>query len=116
MPTVNPQAVNEIDFDVFTANKRSVIYIRHATSGQLVAFVAIGALLVGAIGWTKGEGQQVRKGEELGCVPSTASCCCVLLIVGCFASGSVLGTGISHMAAARSSLYSLRASSRKEIS
>ncbi|TDL21984.1 hypothetical protein BD410DRAFT_789065 [Rickenella mellea] len=64
--TVNPQAVNEANFDVFTANKRSVIYIKHDLTGQIVAFVAIGALLVGAIGWTAKPGTQVKKGEELG--------------------------------------------------
>ncbi|THH09563.1 hypothetical protein EW145_g1929 [Phellinidium pouzarii] len=64
--TVNPQAVNEVDFDVFTANKRSVMYIREAVTGKTVAFVAVGALLVGAIGWSKKEGDQVQLGEELG--------------------------------------------------
>ena len=63
---MNPQAVNEIDFDVFTANKRSVLYIKHEESGQTVAFVAVGALLVGAIGWSKNVGDRVEKGEELG--------------------------------------------------
>ena len=65
---MNPQAVNEVDFDVFTANKRSVMYLKLEGSGQLVAFVAIGALLVGSIEWTKRAGDTVRKGEELGFV------------------------------------------------
>ncbi|KAJ3995608.1 phosphatidylserine decarboxylase-domain-containing protein [Lentinula boryana] len=66
--TVNPQAVNEPKFDVFTANVRSVLYLTHAATGKRVAFVAIGALLVGSIVWTKGaeKGTEVRKGEELG--------------------------------------------------
>lgn len=63
---MNPQAVNEPGFDVFTENKRSVRMLTHAPSGQAVAFVAIGAMLVGSIGWSKREGEQVRKGEELG--------------------------------------------------
>ncbi|KAJ3801733.1 phosphatidylserine decarboxylase-domain-containing protein [Lentinula aff. detonsa] len=66
--TVNPQAVNEPKFDVFTANVRSVLYLTHSVTGKRVAFVAIGALLVGSIVWTKGaeKGTEVRKGEELG--------------------------------------------------
>lgn len=44
--TVNPQAVNEPGFDVFTDNKRSVLYMTHIPSGKPIAFVAIGAMLV----------------------------------------------------------------------
>ena len=64
---VNPQAVNEPGFDVFTANKRSVLYMTH-TSGRPVAFVAIGAMLVGSIVWTAGaqKGATIKRGEELG--------------------------------------------------
>ncbi|KAG6827662.1 hypothetical protein H0H92_010858 [Tricholoma furcatifolium] len=66
--TVNPQAVNEPGFDVFTANRRSVLYVEEAVSGKRVAFVAIGALLVGSIVWTGGAepGRVIKKGEELG--------------------------------------------------
>ncbi|KAF8216449.1 phosphatidylserine decarboxylase-domain-containing protein [Mycena galopus ATCC 62051] len=66
--TVNPQAVNEPGFDVFTANTRSVLYLTHKATGLPVAFVAIGALLVGSIEWTNGgeKGKSVKKGEELG--------------------------------------------------
>jgi len=64
--TVNPQAVNEVDFDVFTANKRSVMYVQHAGTGKKVAFVAIGAMLVGAVNWTRKAGEEIKKGEELG--------------------------------------------------
>ncbi|KAJ7449678.1 phosphatidylserine decarboxylase-domain-containing protein [Mycena latifolia] len=66
--TVNPQAVNEPGFDVFTANTRSVLYLTHAATGLPVAFVAIGALLVGSIAWTNGgePGKAVKKGDELG--------------------------------------------------
>ncbi|KAH8110282.1 phosphatidylserine decarboxylase-domain-containing protein [Phellopilus nigrolimitatus] len=64
--TVNPQAVTEVDFDVFTANRRSVLYIREDTTAKLVAFVAIGALLVGGIGWSKAKGDRVERAEELG--------------------------------------------------
>ncbi|ODN96548.1 phosphatidylserine decarboxylase [Cryptococcus wingfieldii CBS 7118] len=67
--TVNPQAINE-DLNVFTLNKRSVLII-NANLGPgretvPVAFVAIGAMLVGSIGWSKTPGQKVAKGEELG--------------------------------------------------
>jgi len=66
--TVNPQAVNEPNFDVFTANTRSVLYLTHQQTGLPVAFVAIGALLVGSIRWTAGgeKGNSVNRGEELG--------------------------------------------------
>ncbi|WVQ83822.1 phosphatidylserine decarboxylase [Cryptococcus sp. DSM 104549] len=66
---VNPQAINE-DLNVFTLNKRSVMII-HATFGRgkediPVAFVAVGAMLVGSIGWSKKPGDKIAKGEELG--------------------------------------------------
>jgi len=66
--TVNPQAVNEPGFDVFTANTRSILYMKEESTGSPVAFVAIGALLVGSIKWTAGdqEGQKVSRGDELG--------------------------------------------------
>ncbi|KAJ7765384.1 phosphatidylserine decarboxylase-domain-containing protein [Mycena maculata] len=70
--TVNPQAVNEPGFDVFSANKRSVLYLTHKATGTPVAFVAIGALLVASIAWTNGRKEAgeavktVNKGEELG--------------------------------------------------
>jgi phosphatidylserine decarboxylase len=50
---------------VFTRNKRSVLALQ-TQSEKPVLFVAIGALLVGSIGWTVKEGQKVVKGEELG--------------------------------------------------
>ncbi|KAL5528152.1 hypothetical protein ACEPAF_7288 [Sanghuangporus sanghuang] len=64
--TVNPQAVTEVDFDVFTANKRHVLYIKEDVTQKVVAFVAIGALLVGSIGWSKRVGERVERAEELG--------------------------------------------------
>lgn len=66
--TVNPQAVNEVDFDVFTKNTRSILYMKHKRTGLPVAFVAIGALLVGSIHWTNGanKGSSIKRGEELG--------------------------------------------------
>ena len=64
--TVNPQAVTQVDFDVFTANKRQVLYIKEDATQKVVAFVAVGALLVGAIGWSKRVGERVERAEELG--------------------------------------------------
>ncbi|KAG6853628.1 hypothetical protein C0991_002688 [Blastosporella zonata] len=68
LETVNPQAVNEPGFDVFTANRRSVLYLEHAGSGKTAAVVAIGALLVGSVVWTGGAelGRVLKKGDELG--------------------------------------------------
>jgi phosphatidylserine decarboxylase len=90
LSVVNPQAVNEVNFDVFTANVREILYIKHAATGKKIAFVAVGAMLVGAVRWTagqkdghvviasgevKGEGEhggskltgtKVKRGDELG--------------------------------------------------
>jgi phosphatidylserine decarboxylase len=65
---VNLRAVNQPGFNVFTASTRSVLYMKHAVTGLPVAFVAIGALLVGSIKWTDGgnQGSTVKRGEELG--------------------------------------------------
>lgn len=67
---VNPQAVNEPGFDVLSSNRRAILYMTHAGSGQKVAFVAVGAMLVGSIEWTKGgqTGATVTRGEDLGYV------------------------------------------------
>lgn len=64
--TVNPQAVNEKDLDVLSANKRSVLLLNHDATNKKIAFVAIGALLVGSIQWTVSPGSKVRRGDELG--------------------------------------------------
>lgn len=73
--TVNPQAINQPSFDVLTANVRSILYMTHAPTGKKMAFIAVGALLVGSIVWTFGgedrkgdaKGITVKRGEELGC-------------------------------------------------
>ena len=49
---VNPQAINQTNLDVFSRNKRSILFLRHTLSGKTIAFIAIGALLVGSIAWT----------------------------------------------------------------
>ncbi|KAG8756244.1 hypothetical protein FRC14_003259 [Serendipita sp. 396] len=74
--TVNPQAVNQ-PLDVFTANRRDVCILNASLSNPTsapnapfqtlpVAFVAIGALLVGSVGWSFKVGEQVKKGDDLG--------------------------------------------------
>lgn len=63
--TVNPIAVNSKFADVFTVNKRSVMVIKTQEYGD-VAFVAIGATVVGSINWTVKPGDVLAKGDELG--------------------------------------------------
>lgn len=43
-----------------------MLLLKHNLTGLPIAFVAIGALLVGSINFTVEEGQQVKRGEELG--------------------------------------------------
>ena len=50
--TVNPQAVNEKNLDVLSANTRSVLILNHEPTNKKIVFVAVGALLVGSIRWT----------------------------------------------------------------
>uniref|UniRef100_A0A2P2M6N2 phosphatidylserine decarboxylase n=1 Tax=Rhizophora mucronata TaxID=61149 RepID=A0A2P2M6N2_RHIMU len=63
--TVNPVAVNSEYCNVFTENKRVVSIISTADFGK-VAFVAIGATMVGSITFLKEEGDHGKKGDELG--------------------------------------------------
>lgn len=63
--TVNPIAVNSKYCNVFTENKRTVCIISTTDFGK-VAFVAIGATMVGSIAFTKKRGDYVRKGDEFG--------------------------------------------------
>ncbi|KAL9225534.1 hypothetical protein vseg_001443 [Gypsophila vaccaria] len=62
--TVNPIAVNS-SCNVFAENKRVVSVISTACFGK-VAFVAIGATMVGSITFTRKEGEHVQKGDEFG--------------------------------------------------
>jgi phosphatidylserine decarboxylase len=75
--TVNPIAINSVT-NVFGVNKRSVMVIETATLGK-VAFIAIGATLVGSITWTAKVGAEVKKGDELGYFSFGGSTCIVLL-------------------------------------
>ncbi|OVA06800.1 EF-hand domain [Macleaya cordata] len=63
--TVNPIAVNSKYCNVFTENKRVVSIVSTADFGK-VAFVAIGATMVGSITFSKKEGDYVKKGDEFG--------------------------------------------------
>ncbi|KDP42450.1 hypothetical protein JCGZ_00247 [Jatropha curcas] len=63
--TVNPIAVNSEYCNVFTENKRVISIISTAEFGK-VAFVAIGATMVGSITFLKKEGDYVNKGDEFG--------------------------------------------------
>ncbi|KIY68378.1 hypothetical protein CYLTODRAFT_395522 [Cylindrobasidium torrendii FP15055 ss-10] len=69
--TVNPQAINQPAFDVLTANVRSVLYMTHGPTGKKMAFIPVGALLVGSIVWDFEEktatGKTYKRGEEMGC-------------------------------------------------
>lgn len=76
--TVNPIAVNSPLVDVFTDNKRVVILIQTPQFGR-VAFVAIGATLVGSIQVTVAEGSRVEKGGELGYFAFGGSTCVALV-------------------------------------
>ena len=62
--TVNPIAIKE-NLDVLTRNQRTVITIEN-DEFEKMAFVAIGALLVGSVNFTVKPGQTIRKGDELG--------------------------------------------------
>uniref|UniRef100_A0A1D1YH95 Phosphatidylserine decarboxylase proenzyme 2 n=1 Tax=Anthurium amnicola TaxID=1678845 RepID=A0A1D1YH95_9ARAE len=63
--TVNPIAVNSNYCNVFTENKRVVSIISTKDFGK-VAFVAIGATMVGSITLAKKEGDFIQKGDEFG--------------------------------------------------
>jgi phosphatidylserine decarboxylase len=76
--TVNPIAVNSPMVDVFTSNKRIVVLIDSASFG-LMAFIAVGATLVGSIHLTVSEGSKVAKGDELGYFAFGGSTCIVLV-------------------------------------
>lgn len=42
------------------------MYVQHAGTGKKVAIVAVGAMLVGSVNWTRKAGEEIKKGEELG--------------------------------------------------
>ena len=79
--TVNPIAVNSVFHDVFTRNKRQVCIID--SSFGAVAFVAIGATLVGTICWSVKPGDCVQKGDEMGYFEFGGSTCIALFPDSC---------------------------------
>eukprot|EP00897_Mesotaenium_endlicherianum_P003965 jgi/Mesen1/3597/ME000020S03131 len=72
--TVNPIGVNGKFCDVFTENKRKLCLISTADFGD-VAFVAIGATMVGSIVFTCSPGDVIKKGDELGYFQFGGSTC-----------------------------------------
>ncbi|KAL6768769.1 PSD1 [Auxenochlorella protothecoides x Auxenochlorella symbiontica] len=76
--TVNPIAIHSEFVDVFTENKRSILWLDTPEFGR-VAFVAVGATLVGSIVWSVGPGDAVAKGQELGYFAFGGSTCILLL-------------------------------------
>lgn len=70
-PSVNPVAVKE-NLDVFTANRRAVqiMYANVTPSAPTqttpFAFIAVGAMLVGGIGWSQDPGSTITKGDDFG--------------------------------------------------
>ncbi|CAK9016046.1 unnamed protein product [Durusdinium trenchii] len=63
--SVNPLAVNNPNIDVLTENCRSVTRLQHPSFGQ-VAFVAVGATLVGSVELLKEVGSTFAKGDCYG--------------------------------------------------
>ncbi|KAK5464801.1 hypothetical protein LTS15_001364 [Exophiala xenobiotica] len=65
--TVNPQAINEpTTLDVFAENRRDVMVMNRTATGNKVAVVAVGAMLVGSIKWNPGmeePGRSIKRGE-----------------------------------------------------
>ncbi|SCU85941.1 LADA_0D10990g1_1 [Lachancea dasiensis] len=62
--TVNPMAVRT-ELDVFGENVRLVLPI-HSKEFGTVLFIAVGAMMVGSILLTCGEGDSIERGQELG--------------------------------------------------
>jgi phosphatidylserine decarboxylase len=63
--TVNPLAINSQVLNVFTENKRTITLIDSPQFGT-VAYIAIGATLVGSIIHTCDEGDTLKRGDEVG--------------------------------------------------
>ncbi|KAL4064564.1 phosphatidylserine decarboxylase-domain-containing protein [Scleroderma yunnanense] len=62
--TVNPQAIRS-SLDVYGENARKIIPIDSAQFGRVMT-VCVGAMMVGSIRTVVEEGQQVKRGDELG--------------------------------------------------
>lgn len=75
--TVNPIAINSRFTDVFSRNKRSILWLK-TEEFKRVPFIAIGATLVGSINWTVQAGDEICKGQELGYFAFGGSTCILL--------------------------------------
>jgi len=75
--SVNPVAINNSCVDVLTENCRSVSILQHPTIGQM-AFVAVGATLVGSVQLLRKEGSEFQKGDCYGYFQYGGSTCVVL--------------------------------------
>jgi phosphatidylserine decarboxylase len=62
--TVNPMAVR-LELDVFGENVRTLVAIETADFGTVI-MVAVGAMMVGLIVLTVGEGDRIARGDEVG--------------------------------------------------
>ncbi|EPY53319.1 phosphatidylserine decarboxylase Psd3 [Schizosaccharomyces cryophilus OY26] len=62
--TVNPMAIRSY-LDVFSENVRTVLPIESPQFGRIM-YICIGAMMVGSIQHTADEGQEVKRGDELG--------------------------------------------------
>ncbi|EGV66499.1 hypothetical protein CANTEDRAFT_117432 [Yamadazyma tenuis ATCC 10573] len=62
--TVNPMAIRS-ELDVFGENVRALIAIETETFGTVV-MIPVGAMMVGSTILTRQEGEEVKKGEEMG--------------------------------------------------
>ena len=76
--TVNPIAIHSEFANVFTENRRAVLWLETPAFG-VAAFVAVGATLVGSILWSVAPGDRVRKGDELGCFAFGGSTCVLIV-------------------------------------
>lgn len=61
---MQPQAIRTA-LDVYGENARKIVPIDSPTFGRVMA-VCIGAMMVGSIIMTVKEGQEIKRGEELG--------------------------------------------------
>lgn len=75
--SVNPVAINNPKVDVLTENCRSVTRLQHPNFGQ-VAFVAVGATLVGSVQLLKEADSMFDKGECYGYFQYGGSTCVII--------------------------------------
>lgn len=81
---VNPVAVRERKTDPLARNRRAIARLHSPVFGH-VAYIPVGATLVGSIQWSVAAGQQISKGQEMGAFAFGGSTVVVLLQAGCVA-------------------------------